>query len=107
MADKRFLYIFKEDDTEFYRIGITHSIPYRLGMLKGGNHRKLHLVHSIEFHHAQQALNAENTLHEMLREFTTDPKIRSWYELTGDRLKLVNHIIDVFIVEGIKEKKVL
>ena len=49
MADKRFLYILKEDDTEFYRIGITHNITYRLGMLKGGNHRKLHLAYLIEF----------------------------------------------------------
>jgi predicted GIY-YIG superfamily endonuclease len=107
MADKRFLYVLKEEETEFYRIGITHSINYRLNMLAGGNHRKLNLIYSIEFDTSQHALNAENTLHEMLREFTTDPKKRSWYELTGDRYKLTQYFIDTFVTEGVKEKNYL
>ena len=105
MADKRFLYILKEQDTDFYRIGITHSINYRIGVLKGGNHRKLELIFSIEFVTAEHTLNAENQLHTLLKEFTTDPKKRSWYELTGNRFDMTKAIIDMFIVEGIKEKK--
>jgi predicted GIY-YIG superfamily endonuclease len=107
MADKNFLYILKEEDTDFYRIGITHSIKYRIGILSGGNHRKLNLVYGIEFTSPEYALKAENTLHEMLREFTTDPKKRSWYELTGKRYSLVQDIIEMFVDDGIKEKFVL
>ena len=107
MADKRFLYVLKEDDTDYYRVGITHNINYRLGMLSGGNHRKLNIVYLIEFQSSQFALNAENQLHELLREFTTDPKKRSWYELTGERFKLTEHFISKYITEGIKEKFVL
>jgi predicted GIY-YIG superfamily endonuclease len=58
MAEKRFLYILKEQDTEFYRVGITHSINYRIGILSGGNHRKLLLKYMIEFDSNQSALNA-------------------------------------------------
>ena len=107
MADKRFLYVLKEDDTEFYRIGITHNINYRLTMLSGGNHRKLHLAYLIEFQTAAQALDAENSLHELLREFTTDPKKRSWYELTGNRFSLTEHFITKFITQGTTQKFVL
>ena len=52
-----------------------------------------------------QALSAENQLHSLLKEFTTDPKKRSWYELTGNRFDMTKKIIDMVIVEGIKEKK--
>jgi predicted GIY-YIG superfamily endonuclease len=105
MADKRFLYILKEQGTEFYRVGITHSINYRIGTLTGGNHRKLQLKYMIEFDSNQSALNAENQLHELLKEFTTDPKKRSWYELTGNRLDMAKKIIDMMINEGIIQKK--
>ena len=101
MADKRFLYILKEDETEFYRIGITHNITYRLGMLKGGNHRKLHLSYLIEFNNPSECLAAENTLHEMLKEFTTDPKLRSWYDLKGNRYQLTKHIVETFVKDGV------
>jgi len=105
MAEKRFLYILKEQDTEYYRIGITHSIKYRIGILSGGNHRKLELVYMIEFDSNQSALNAENQLHESLKEFTTDLKKRSWYELTGNRLDMTKKIIDMLVSEGIVQKK--
>ncbi len=107
MANKRFLYILKEQDTDYYRIGITHSINYRIGVLSGGNHRKLELVYSIEFTSNEAALSAENQLHSLLKEFTTDPKKRSWYELTGLRYDMTKKIIDMNISEGILSKKIL
>ena len=107
MADKKFLYVLKEQDTDFYRIGITHNIKYRLGMLSGGNHRILDVIYCIEFEKAELALEAENSLHEMLREFTTDPKKRSWYDLSGDRFKLTEYFINRYVTNGVKEKLVL
>lgn len=59
----------------------------------------------IEFDSNQNALNAENQLHESLKEFTTDPKKRSWYELTGNRLDMTKTIINMLISEGIVQKK--
>lgn len=107
MAEKRYLYVLREEDTDFYRIGITHSINYRMGMLKGGNHRKLNLVCSIEFSTSDYCLDAENKLHDLLREFSPDPKLKSWYDLSGKRYDLVKHLIDVHITEGIVFKNVI
>ena len=100
MSEKNNLYILKEEDTNFHRIGITHDINYRIKTLKGGNHRTLELVYSIKFQSEEKALQAENLLHEILKEFSTHPKLRSWYDLSGNRYNFTKGIIETFIKQG-------
>jgi len=90
-SNQGFLYIINQDDTDFYKIGITkYTVSDRLNQLQIGNPSKLNCLFCSRFHFYREL---ERILHITLY----DKNIRSeWFEISESDinvlLKLLNYL---------------
>lgn len=81
-SKKKFLYIVKESDTEYYKIGMTTCKKNkRIQVLQTGNPRKLQQV---ILHKCENANELERALHKKYREKNV---LNEWYQLTEKEIK--------------------
>ena len=80
---KEYVYVLKEKGTSFYRIGSTHDIDYRKGVLRQGNPRILEVVVWVWLHDHQVVLSFERDVQRILKEYKYND---SWYFIKNKRL---------------------
>ena len=61
-----YVYLVKEYNSEFYKIGRTNNLTQRLSTLQTGNPRRLILVDVIDCGDKQLSVDIEHELHELL-----------------------------------------
>jgi len=78
MRTKKYMYILKEQGTQFYRVGSTHSVDFRESVLRQGNPRKLEIFHWEEFDEPKTVLSTERYVQRLMNKYSHTP---SWYKV--------------------------
>lgn len=79
---KTTVYVLKEPETSFYRIGSTHSISSRMKTLTQGNPRRLDLVYSEKFDNPKVVSRMEREIQNLFRNYHYKD---SWYKVPRDK----------------------
>ena len=78
MSKKKIVYVLKEKDTTFYRIGSTHNMNERLKILHQGNPRQLQLIYNEEFDNHDVVNLMEIKLQKLFSKYRCKD---SWYNV--------------------------
>lgn len=89
LENNKFLYCFNAVNTEFFKIGVTKNIKYRLIQIQTGCPLKIRYVHSVYTSNCQER---ERELHKYIRKHHT---IGEWYELPFKSVKKVIQLMNL------------
>jgi hypothetical protein len=82
-----YIYIVNQEDTEFYKIGVSKIKPYyRLSQLQNGNPYKLSIVHIFK---TENPYMTEKAIHKRLDKYRYQ---REWFKISKNQ---VNKVIDI------------
>ena len=83
MKNKKYLYLIRCGNSDFYKIGTSENPEERLQMLQIGCPFPLVLVYRKRF---KEATKIEGFLH---RKYRDKQKVGEWFELSGDEIYLI------------------
>jgi hypothetical protein len=93
MRKKEYVYVLREEGTDFYRIGSTHSIEYREGVLRQGNPRTLNVRGWVWFHKDEIVLSVERFIQKSFKHYRYGKHGNSWYLIKDENI--VKEIIEL------------
>ncbi len=91
----RFLYVIKQYDTEFYKIGITNDVNTRISQLQVGSPQKLKYILSAEADMEDFMGKEIRYLEQLLHKNYSSLKIRGeWFKLTKEHIAHIHFFLE-------------
>ena len=91
------IYLICEDINQydlFVKIGISNNVELRIKQLDTGPVKRYKILSTYEFDDRKIALENEQFLHKLLKEFNT---VGEWFKINKSKLKLIDDVLVEFL----------